>query len=280
MSNNLYKFQNGICGYAPQGSIGSSGKDGYSVHYSSFDSSEDSINKMILLIKNNKVLSANPNYGVDQRINYKIGDVIITIDAMMLRISGVSIKKCNIEKIGSIKIISNTGEDIFGGKNIEYKINDNPDPIINDYNYIENDASTGSSPLYHHRDTKDRHCYGNSIHLDTSSGFETYLSRMDNNMCKFVLNFISGLRIEKVITLENYKSSIFIDNRYLYPFGHRDDSSTWNITTISSYDNERDASTSNCLKSNITTSDDKCMCYGYISFHVNNKEYIKKITIS
>ena len=43
MSNNLYKFQNGICGYAPQGSIGSSGKDGYSVHYSSFDSSDVSI---------------------------------------------------------------------------------------------------------------------------------------------------------------------------------------------------------------------------------------------
>ena len=113
MSNNLYKFQNGICGYAPQGSIGSSGKDGYSVHYSSFDSSEDSINKMILLIKNNKVLSANPNYGVDQVINYKIGDVTITIDAMMLRISGDNISNCNIEKIGSIKIISNTGENII-----------------------------------------------------------------------------------------------------------------------------------------------------------------------
>lgn len=276
MSNNLYKFQNGICGYAPQGIIGSSGKDGYSVHYSSFDSSEDSINNMILLIKNNKVLSVNPNYGVDQKINYKIGDVIITIDAMMLRISGDNISNRNIEKIGSIKIISNTGEDIFGGKNIEYKINDNPDPIINDYNYIEN----GASPLYHHRDTNDSSCYGNSIHLDTPSDFETYLSKMDNNMCKFVLNFISGLRIEKVITLENYKNSIFIDNRYLYPFGHRDDSSTWNITTISSYDYEINASTSNCLKSNITTSDDKCMCYGYISFHVNNKEYIKKITIS
>ena len=276
MSNNLYKFQNGICGYAPQGSIGSSGKDGYSVHYSSFDSSEDNINNMILLIKQKKVLSTNPNYGIGQVINYKIGDVIITIDAMMLRISGDDISNCNIEKIGSIKIISNTGEDIFNGINIEYKINDSPVPIINDYNYIEN----GASPLYHHRDTNDSSCYGNSIHLDTPSDFETYLSKMDNNMCKFVLNFISGLRIEKVITLENYKSSIFIDNRYLYPFGHRDDSSTWNITTISSYDNERDASTSNCLKSNITTSDDKCMCYGYISFHVNNKEYIKKITIS
>ena len=279
MSNNLYKFQNGICGYAPQGSIGSSGKDGYSVHYSSFDSSEDSINNMILLIKQKKVLSTNPNYGVGQVINYKIGDVIITIDAMMLRISGVSISNCNIEKIGSIKIISDTGEgeDIFNGIDIEYKINSNHVPVINDYNYIEN----GASPLYHHRDTNDRYCYGNSIHLYTPSDFTTYLSKMDNNMCKFVLNFISGLRIEKVITSENYNNNIFIDNRYLYPFGHRDSSTMWNITTtISSYDDEKDASTSIALKSNITTSDSKCMCSGYISFHVNNKEYIKKITIS
>ena len=279
MSNNLYKFQNGICGYAPQGSIGSSGEDGYSVHYSSFDSSEDSINNMILLIKQKKVLSTNPNYGVGQVINYKIGDVIITIDAMMLRIAGDSISNCNIEKIGSIKIIYDTGEgeDIFNGINIEYKINSNPVPIINDYNYIEN----GASPLYHHRDTNDSSCYGNSIHLYTPSDFTTYLNKMDNHMCKFVLNFISGLRIEKVITSENYNNSIFIDNRYLYPFGHIDSSTMWNMTEIiQSYDDEIDASTSVALKSNITTSDSKCMCSGYISFHVNNKEYIKKITIS
>ena len=92
MSNNLYKFQNGICGYAPQGSIGTSGKDGYSVHYSSFNSSVDSKNNMILLIKQKKVLSSNPNYGVGEVINYKIGDVIITIDAMMLRIAGKDIQ--------------------------------------------------------------------------------------------------------------------------------------------------------------------------------------------
>lgn len=278
MSNNLYKFQNGICGYAPQGSIGSSGKDGYSVHYSSFDSSENSINNMILLIKQKKVLSTNPNYGIGQVINYKIGDVIITIDAMMLRISGDSISNCNIEKIGSIKIISDDSqdEDIFNGINIEYKISSNPVPVINDYNYIEN----GASPLYHHRDTNDGYCYGNSIHLDTPSDFTTYLSKMDSHMCKFVLNFISGLRIEKIITSENYDSSIFIDNRYLYPFGHRDQKAIWNITTIiPSYDDEKDASTSSALKSNITTSHSKCMCSGYISFHVNNKEYIKKIII-
>ena len=279
MSNNLYKFQNGICGYAPQGSIGSSGKDGYSVHYSSFDSSENSINNMILLIKQKKVLSTNPNYGIGQVINYKIGDVIITIDAMMLRIAGDSISNCNIEKIGSIKIISDDSqdEDIFNGINIEYKISSNPVPVINDYNYIEN----GASPLYHHRDTNDGYCYGNSIHLYAPSDFTTYLSKMDNHMCKFVLNFISGLRIEKVITSENYNNNIFIDNRYLYPFGHRDQKTMWNITAIiSSYDFEKDASTSINLKSNITTSHSKCMCSGYISFHVNNKEYIKKITIS
>jgi hypothetical protein len=286
MSNNLYKFQNGICGYAPQGSVGSSGKDGYSVHYSSFDSSEDSINSMILLIKQKKVLSTNPNYGVGQVINYKIGDVIITIDAMMLRISNSddssisddNISNCTIKKIGSIKIIydDGEGEDIFNGINIEYKINSSPIPVINDYNYIDN----GASPLYHHRDTNDRYCYGNSIHLYTPSDFATYLNKMDNHMCKFVLNFISGLRIEKVITSENYNNSIFIDNRYLYPFGHRDASTMWDITAISSYNEEKDTSTSVDLKSNITTSDSKCMCSGYISFHVNNKEYIKKITIS
>ena len=279
MSNVLYKFRNGICGYAPQGSIGSSGQDGYSVYYSSFDSSDDSKNNMILLIKQRKVLSANPNYGSNQVINYKVGDVIISIDTTMLRISGDSISNCTLEAIGSIKIVEDVGEgeDIFNGMEIEYEIKETPTPVENDYNYVEN----GTSPLYHHRDTNDSSCYGNSIHLKSPSDFNTYLYHMDNRICKFVLNFTSGLRIEKIITTENYNNDIFIDNRYLYPFGHRDQSSIWNITTIiSSYDEETSESTSNSLKDNIKTASSKCMCDGYISFHVGNKEYIKKISIS
>lgn len=279
MSNVLYKFRNGICGYAPQGSIGSSGQDGYSVYYSSFDSSDDSKRNMILLIKQSKVLSTNPNYGSDQVINYKVGDVIIAIDTTMLRISGDSISNCTLETIGSIKIVEDVGEgeDIFNGTDIEYEIEETPTPITNDYNYVEN----GVSPLYHHRDTNDDHCYGNSIRLKSPSEFNTYLSRMDNNICKFVLNFTSGLRIEKIITTENYNNDIFIDNRYLYPFGHRDQNSIWNKTTImSSYDEEKSESTTNALKDNIKTASAKCMCDGYISFHVGNKEYIKKISIS
>ena len=136
MSNVLYKFRNGICGYAPQGSIGSSGKDGYSVYYSSFDSSDDSKNNMILLIKQRKVLSANPNYGSNQVINYKVGDVIISIDTTMLRISGDSISNCTLETIGSIKIVEDVGEgeDIFNGMEIEYEIKETPTPVENDYN--------------------------------------------------------------------------------------------------------------------------------------------------
>ena len=73
MTNDLHIFRNGISGYAPQGSTGSSGADGYSVHYSSFDSSEQSISDMLLLISQKKVLSTNPNYGVGVKINYKLG---------------------------------------------------------------------------------------------------------------------------------------------------------------------------------------------------------------
>ena len=280
MSNNLFKFHNGICGYAPQGSIGSSGSDGYSVYYSSFDSSDDSKNNMILLIKQKKILSTNPNYGTGQIVNYKIGDVIITIDSMMLSISGDKIDNCTLLDIGSIKIISNEngeGKDIFNGNNIEYEINHEPTPKINDYNYIEN----GSSPLYHHRDTNDRYCYGNSIHLKTPSDFTTYLNKMDNHMCTLVLNFASCLRLEKIINSDNYDDNIFIDNRYLYPYGHTNNYIIWsNTNKFESYDDEISDKASNDLKDNLTTTNDKCICDGYISFYVNNNQYIKKIIIS
>jgi hypothetical protein len=34
------------------------------------------------------------------------------------------------------------------------------------------------------------------------------------------------------------------------------------------------------IKDNIKTTSPKCLCSGYLSFHVNNNEYRKKITIS
>ena len=279
MSNNLYKFKNGICGYAPQGSVGSSGDDGYSVYYSPFDSSEDSKNNMILLIKQKKVLSTNPDYDTGKVINYKIGDVIITIDSAMLTISGDSISNCKLTTIGQLKIIVDDigeGEDIFNKINIEYSITEITTKA-NDYNYIQN----GASPLYHHRDTNDSSCYGNNIHLTTPSNFNDYLVKMDNHFCKLVLNFASGLRIEKILDQSTYNDDIFIDNRYLYPFGHIDDSSFWNITDeFQSYDDEKDSSTSVKLRDNITTSSSKCLCDGYISFNVNNTQYTKKIIIS
>lgn len=279
MGYNLKEFKNGICGYAPQGSIGSSGSDGYSVHYSSFNSSDESINNMILLIKQKKVLSTNPNYGLGQTIKYKIGDTIITIDSNMFVITGDNIDSCELKKIGCIKIISNTsgeGTDIFNGTNIKYQILNDQYFTKNDYNYIEN----GESYLYHHRDTNDSSVYGNYIKLNTPENFSSYISKMDGGFCTLILNFSSGLRLEKHINSSNYNESIFIDNRYFYPFGYSYMRKYWSLgSVINSYEDEKSSNTSISIQDNIKSESTKCMCSGYITFHVNYNEYRKKITI-
>lgn len=294
MANDLKKFRNGICGYAPQGSIGTSGKNGYSVHYSSFDSSEESIENMIMLIKKSKVLSTNPNYGTNQKISYKIGDTIITIDANMFIIDGESIDTCSLKLIGSIKIIENEsgeGTDIFNGINVEYQLTSDTYSHNNDYNYITGgDVDHPYSPLYHHRDTNDSKCYGNYIQAQTS--LSQYIPLMDGEFCTLVLNFHSGLRIEKILTVSNWNEKIFIDNRYFYPFGHSNDQTNyWNLPTyISDYNQEKAPGMSMGIKENIktyipnpdpeTTDHNKCLCHGYLSFNVKDNEYRKKITIS
>ena len=285
MTNNLHIFRNGISGYAPQGSTGSSGADGYSVHYSSFDSSEQSIKDMLLLISQKKVLSTNPNYGVGVKINYKLGDAIITIDSTMFIIEGNSIEKCQLKNIGILKIISNTsgeGTDIFDGSALEYNFgsyNGSEHIAKNDYNYI----SKGASPLYHHRDTNDSTCNGNYIQIKDTSLLYSKLAKyneIDGNFCTLVLNFASGLRLEKILTKSNCNDPIFIDNRYLYPFGNSDDNTKWSIdSSITTYLSEKSEIISKELRNNIKTENPMCMCSGYITYHIANSEYRKQIII-
>ena len=285
MENDLHIFRNGISGYAPQGSTGSSGSDGYSVHYSSFDSSEQSIDDMLLLISQKKVLSTNPNYGVGVKINYKLGDAIITIDSTMFIIEGNSIEDCHLTNIGLLKIISNTsgeGTDIFGNADLVYNFTNNH-TATNDYNYI----NRGASPLYHHRDTNDDTCNGNYIQISDNSLLYSKLANNDENnpiidghFCTLVLNFSSGLRLEKILTTSNCNDPIFIDNRYLYPFGNSDDNTKWSIgSSITTYDSEKSETISNGLRNNIKTENSMCMCSGYITYHIANSEYRKQIII-
>ena len=289
MTNDLHIFRNGISGYAPQGSTGSSGADGYSVHYSSFDSSEQSIDDMLSLISQKKVLSTNPNYGVGVKINYKLGDAIITIDSTMFIIEGKSIEKCYLTNIGLLKIISNTsgeGTDIFDGSALEYNFgsyNGSEHIAKNDYNYI----SKGASPLYHHRDTNDSTCNGNYIQIKDTSLLYSKLANNDENnpiidghFCTLVLNFASGLRLEKILTTSNCNDPIFIDNRYLYPFGNSDDNTKWSIdSSITTYLSEKSETISKKLRDNIKTESSRCMCSGYITYHIANSEYRKQIII-
>ena len=287
MPKNLVIFKNGISGYAPQGSTGSSGSDGYSVHYSSFDSSEQSINDMLLLISQKKVLSTNPDYESGTTINYKLGDAIITIDSTMFIIDGDNIENCHLTNIGLLKIIAHTsgeGTDIFGDDELVYTFTNNHN-ATNDYNYINN----GCSPLFHHRDTNDASCYGNYIQISDSSILYDKLANtninngavIDGNFCTLVLNFSSGLRLEKILTPNNCNDPIFIDNRYLYPFGHYSNPSKWKRTQkIPTYDFEKSSTVANLLQDNISTdSSTCCMCFGYITYHISNCEYRKQIII-
>ena len=76
MASTVIQFKNGICGYAPQGSIGESGAEGYHIYYSPFNGNENGINHMIEDIKNNRVFSNNPEYKSTEKISYRTGDMI------------------------------------------------------------------------------------------------------------------------------------------------------------------------------------------------------------
>ena len=289
MVNDLHIFKHGISGYAPQGSTGNSGSDGYSVHYSSFDSTEESQKSMVKLIEQKKVLSVNPDYSIDEEINYKIGDVIITIDSTMFVIEYDNAKKeYKLKNIGILKITSAEYEsDIFDDDDLIYTFT-NEYFEKNDYNYIDQ----GNSPLYHHRDTNDSSCYGNFIEISDRlllKKLKKILANddinngpiIDGHFCTLILNFTSGLRIEKILTADNCNEPIFIDNRYLYPFGNSYDDSKWSIgKIITTYDEEINRTTSEKLRTNLKTTSSKCMCYGYIAYHINKNEYRKQIIIT
>lgn len=275
MLQELQTFANGICGYAPQGSTGKTGNDGYSLYYSPFYSDNSGMSNMIEAIKNNKVFSTNPNYKSTEHVDYKIGDMIITADSQVLIING-SIDNVTLLNIGQIKIISNTGdgEDIF---NCEVKANIDNNIHISDniYNYIGDNCK---STLYHHRDVKDGHIYGNSITIQTtgSVSFNNIINKMDGAFCKLVINFYSGLRYEKILTQANCSNGIFIDNRYFYPYGYASNSSIWESAgIIQSYSNEQGAD----LKENLKTESGKCICDAYLEYYYNKKQYRKKIVI-
>lgn len=287
MSDILKIFHNGIYGYAPEGSVGESGESGYSVYYAPYSSSNDDKERILDDIRHGRVFSNNPNYiKEDDAIKYKISDTIITNDSSIFVISGSETPDTSIDLtlIGSIKLIGEfetDGIDIFNGKDIVYNIVTGEYTAENDYNYIEG----GCSPLFHHRDTNDPSVYGNYIELSQNDNMESIfrecLSKMDGEMCTFVINFSNTLRIEKIINSDNLTDKIFIDNRYLYPYGSCSDASIWKDTSIiSSYENEKDSSTSLNLRSNLLTDNNKCLCEGYITFTHNNDEYRKDIKIT
>ena len=289
MDSSILQFINGVPGYAPQGSKGNDGKDGYSIYYSSFGSDDKSVGTMISMIKNKKVLSSNDNYMSNEVVEYKDNDMIMTNDASIFIISGIG-NNASLKHIGSIKkVLRNQDTTPFSEyKSIELLCSKSvsDQTAKQNYNYNKNNIA---SPLWHHRDANDSSMYGNTVTIvDVDDTFNNKLGQVDGGKCTLVLNFRDGLRFEKILTVSNVKDKIFIENGYLYPYGHIDNISIYNKNTrFQTYDEEKNASAnssthaSNIMVKNLLTENpSKSLCDGYIAYYYKQQEYRIPVKIS
>ena len=281
MDSSILQFINGVPGYAPQGSKGNGGKDGYSIYYSSFGSDAKSVGTMISLINDKKVLSSNDNYMSDEVVEYKDNDMIMTNDASIFIISGID-TDASLTHIGSIKKVLRH-KDITPFSNdtsigLVYSMMAVDQTAKQNYNYSKNNIA---SPLWHHRDANDSSMYGTTVKIYNVNTFRNQLGKVDGGKCTLVLNFRDGLRFEKILTVDNANNGIFIENGYLYPYGHINDHSIYgdSSTRFQTYEQEKntaifDERASYLLADNLKTKNtSKSLCDGYISYYYKQQEY-------
>jgi len=271
----IYKPENGIYGYAPAAPDGARGKDGNDIFYSPINLDKNiniSITKS--LITNNHVLSLIQSIQYSERVNYSDGDLILTKDGSVYIMNDIE-DDIRIDRVGSIKIpIINQyeGNSPLSGYTIIFAIIHNLYTSENIYNYIEG----CESPLYHHRDSIDASTYGNYIVCTAS--LEKVIPVLDGKYIKLVINFISGMRFEKILTEKDYADPIFIDNRYILNYGHTENEVYSTNTGFSNYDEEKSVSFE--LQTNLSEKGKFCMADGYIEYSYQEKTYRQKIIIS
>ena len=271
----IYKPENGIYGYAPAAPDGARGKDGNDIFYSSINLDKNiyiSITKS--LITNNHVLSPLSYVQNMETVDYNNGDLILTMDGSVYIMNDIE-ENIRIDRVGSIKIpLENTYEGVspLSGIDVTFELQPNPHTAKNEYNYVENCIS----PLYHHRDSIDSSVYGNYIQCTTS--LEKIIPALDGEYMKLVINFISGLRFEKILVTKNCADPIFIDNRYLLHYGHTESMVYTTNTRFNNYNEEK--SVSNELQANLIEGSKVCMADGYVEYSFQNRTYRQKIIIS
>ena len=247
-------YDRGISGYAPQGTDGSAGQDGYSIYYTPYTWSGDS-STILGRIRNNATLSNNEN--VSETINYQTNDMILFSDAVMAMITSVG-SSPTMHKLG--KFISkskqtSTTPTSSAESTVSFTVTTGAS-AINDYNLSSLYNSTSNkSPLYHHRSLYERNAYG--VTIKAASTPSTTLSAYS----KIVINFYNGMTLCQPYT--SWSDEIFVDNCYFYSYGQADNSALWDASIFSK---SREFSTSQSTRTKtFMTSTSMPICDAYVS---------------
>ena len=278
----------GLVGYAANITRGIDGSNGHSVYYSSFKS-DASIN-IIGCINRSKALSDNISH--QEKCQYNVDDLIIFSDSSVGIITKVSSNDSSYLIIGGMlyyninKEVSEKTNDI---QSIAYTLDSS---YIADNNYNNNVLSATKHKLHRHRSAWSK-CFGNKIKLSSDSYTDLSTILTNSNYVKFCIVFNSGLLYEKILTSDNYKNEIFIDNRYFYPFGseykkttdetldtYTINSSVW--TNTKALENFADEENSSIMTTKFFTATDSSvythLLRGYIEYCKNNKTYRVKVS--
>lgn len=272
----IYKPENGIYGYAPPAPSGSRGKDGNDMFYSPIKLDKN-VNIAITksLITHNRTLSLIPYVQNTGETRYSDGDLIVTMDGSVYIMNDIE-ENIRIDRVGSIKIPvidPYEGNSPLGGQgDIIFEVQSTSYSDTNDYNYVEGCLS----PLYHHRDSVDSSVYGN--YIQCTSSLDKVIPLLDGQYLKLVINFISGMRYEKILTAKDYANPIFIDNRYLLNYGHTE-TNAYTLSSIQSYAAESSPNTAITLQPNLINDGKVCMADGYLEYSYQSRTYRQKILI-
>lgn len=269
----IYKPENGIYGYTPLSENDVIRTNGNNMYYSSINAdSSVNISRIKSCILQNLVMG-DQIHSEKETTKYKDGDLVLTMDGSIYLMNSVS-SNPTLERVSSIKIHENEHSDI-SLQSVYIIILDKIDRSNqNNYNYVKH----CESPLYHHRDCKDSSVYGNYIQFKTD--LSDIVEQFDDSCVKLVINFISGMRFEKIISSDTFMDPIFIDNRYFLSYGHSSTAyDNEHFPRIKSYDLEIDKKISQVLTRNLYTNENLCMIDGYIEYFYNGINYRTPIVI-
>lgn len=236
--NFLPEYLPGITGYGQRGANGNIGDQGSSVYFSSIifvlnptEQDDDYVDNPVVTdrILNGVPLSDNERYSYEDKINYKVNDIILDRTGKFYVIKVLNPEE-KIVKITSVhgKFSNNLSEvstaftkfivycnTAYTRSNSKKWVQPNASYIGTDDDTVYLQTETISSPKVYHAKNKEQYLFGNFVKFELSCIKKELAEKYQY---KYVLCFPNGQTIESFST--SLTTTIFIDNKML--FGHFD----------------------------------------------------------